>query len=126
MATQLESPEFYTISWIAALPIERAAATALLHEIHNEPAGFNQHEADSNSYSWGRLGQHNIVIASLPAGVLGVASAAATVSDLIRSLPHVRFGLLVGIGGGIPKPEEDQDIRLGNLLSANPRERPEG
>ncbi|KAF5717869.1 hypothetical protein FGLOB1_1918 [Fusarium globosum] len=30
MAPQLGSPELYTIAWIAALPIERAAATALL------------------------------------------------------------------------------------------------
>ena len=41
MATQLESPELYTIAWIAALPIVRVVATALLYEIYNEPAGFN-------------------------------------------------------------------------------------
>lgn len=120
MATQLESPELYTIAWIAALPIERAAATALFHEIHNEPAGFNQHETDSNSYSWGRLGQHNIVIASLPAGVYGTTSAASTASDLIHSLPHIRIALLVGIGGGICNPDENQDIRLGDVVVSQP------
>ncbi|RFN43882.1 hypothetical protein FIE12Z_11876 [Fusarium flagelliforme] len=120
MATQLGSPELYTIAWIAGLPIERAAATALLHEIHNEPGGFSQHEADSNSYSWGRLGQHNIVIASFPAGVYGITAATSTASDLIHSLPHIRVALLIGIGGGISNPDEDQDIRLGEIVVSQP------
>ncbi|RBR24851.1 uncharacterized protein FIESC28_02341 [Fusarium coffeatum] len=120
MARQLESPELYTIAWIAALPIERAAATALLQEVHKEPKGFTQNATDSNSYCWGRLGEHNIVIASLPAGVYGTTPAAMTASDLIHSLPHIRFGLLVGIGGGISRPVEDQDIRLGDIVVSQP------
>lgn len=120
MASRLGSSDIYTIVWIASLPIERAAATALLHEIHDEPDGFVQHEADNNSYSWGRIGEHNIVIASLQAGVYGTIYAATTASDLICSLPHIRFGLLVGIGGGIAKPDEDQDIRLGDIVVSQP------
>ncbi|KAF5268133.1 hypothetical protein FOXYS1_981 [Fusarium oxysporum] len=120
MASRLGSSDLYTIAWIASLPIERAAATALLHEIHDEPDGFVQHETDSNSYSWGRIGEHNIVIASLQAGVYGTISAATTASDLICSLHHIRFGLLVGIGGGIAKPDEDQDIRLGDIVVSQP------
>ncbi|KAJ4102542.1 hypothetical protein NW769_010164 [Fusarium oxysporum] len=120
MASRLGSSDLYTIVWIASLPIERAAATALLHKIHDEPDGFVQHEADNNSYSWGRIGEHNIVIASLQAGVYGTISAATTASDLICSLPHIRFGLLVGIGGGIAKPDEDQDIRLGDIVVSQP------
>jgi hypothetical protein len=63
------SPDHYTVGWIAALPIERAAATALLDERHHEPQGFSQNQSDMNSYTWGRIGEHNIGIASLPAGV---------------------------------------------------------
>ncbi|KAG7288157.1 hypothetical protein NEMBOFW57_007682 [Staphylotrichum longicolle] len=33
----LDSPDHYTVGWIAALPIERAAATALLDEVHGKP-----------------------------------------------------------------------------------------
>jgi hypothetical protein len=33
----LESPNMYTVGWIAALPIERAAATAMLDERHEKP-----------------------------------------------------------------------------------------
>ena len=118
--TQLDSPDHYTIGWIAALPIERAAATALLDDRHNAPADFEQHPSDTNSYTWGRIGDHHIVIASLPAGVYGTTSAATTASNLLSSLPQIRIGLLVGIGGGVARPDQDQDIRLGDIVVGQP------
>ncbi|KAH7205008.1 hypothetical protein BKA60DRAFT_498276, partial [Fusarium oxysporum] len=120
MKTRLQNPDLYAIGWIAALPIERAAATALLHDRHDAPEGFSQHQSDANSYTWGRIGEHNIVIASLPAGVYGTTSAATTASNLIHSWPHIRIGLLVGIGGGIARPDEGQDIRLGDIVVSQP------
>jgi nucleoside phosphorylase len=114
--TVLDSPDLYTIGWIAALPIERAAATALLDDRHDIPHGFEQHPADSNSYTWGRMGEHNIIIASLPAGVYGTTPASTTASNLLSSLPQIRIGLLVGIGGGIPRPAQGRDIRLGDIV----------
>lgn len=120
MGTCLKSPELYTVGWIAALSIERAAATALLHERHDTPEGFHQSESDTNAYTWGRVGKHNVVIASLPAGVYGNVSSATTVSSLVHSLPHIRIGVLVGIGGGIAKPDLDQDIRLGDIVVSQP------
>ncbi|KAF5564667.1 heterokaryon incompatibility protein het-E-1 [Fusarium napiforme] len=118
--TRLDSPSLYTIGWIAALAIEQAAARALLDEEHSEPNNFHPSPSDTNNYIWGRIGQHNIVIASLPAGVYGTTSAATTASDLVHSLPQIRFGLLVGIGGGIPRPDDNQDIRLGDVVVGQP------
>jgi nucleoside phosphorylase len=115
---KLSSPTLYAIAWVAALPIERAAATALLNHRHEEPDGFDQHANDANAYDWGEVGQHNVVIASLPAGVYGTTSAAITASHLLSSLPHIRIGLLVGIGGGIPRP--GRDIRLGDIVVSQP------
>ncbi|KAH7140533.1 hypothetical protein B0J13DRAFT_527257 [Dactylonectria estremocensis] len=120
MATRLDSPELYTIGWIAALPIERAAATALLDDRHDTPKRFHQPRSDPNSYTWGRVGHHNIVIASLPAGVYGTTSAATTASSLLSSVPHIRFGLLVGIGGGIARPDHGRDVRLGDVVVSQP------
>lgn len=123
MAKTLESPDLYTIGWIVALPIERAAATAMLDERHGTPDGFEQHPNDSNSYTWGRVDKHNIVIASLPAGIYGLVAASNTVSRLLSSLPDIRIGLLVGIGGGIPRhgPRGDVlDIRLGDIAVSQP------
>ena len=116
----LDSPELYTIGWIAALPIERAAATALLDERHDEPHGFSQHPSDTNSYTWGRMAKHNVVIASLEAGTYGTTSAATTASSLLSSLPQIKIGLLVGIGGGISRPGEGTDIRLGDIVVSQP------
>ncbi|KAJ5641187.1 hypothetical protein N7490_005187 [Penicillium lividum] len=117
----LETPDLYAIAWIAALPIERAAATAMLDERHDKPNGFIQHQADTNSYTWGRVGEHNVVIASLPAGLYGTTSAATTASNLLSSLPQIRIGLLVGIGGGIARPEQGRDIRLGDIVVGQPQ-----
>ncbi|KAL6792600.1 hypothetical protein J3E68DRAFT_427967 [Trichoderma sp. SZMC 28012] len=68
------------------------------------------------------MGEHNIVIASLPAGVYGTTSAATTASGLLTSLSSIRVGLLVGMGGGIARRDEDHDIRLGDVVSGHKRE----
>ncbi|CAI7592328.1 unnamed protein product [Penicillium pancosmium] len=116
----LDSPESYTIAWVAALPIERAAAEAMLDEEHAAPTGFTRHQTDTNVYTWGRVGEHNIVIAALASGVYGTTSAATTASSLLASLPSIRIGLLVGIGGGVARPDQDQDIRLGDIVVSQP------
>lgn len=119
MATH-NAPESYVIAWMAALPIERAAAEAMLDEEHAAPAGFNRHQPDENVYTWGRVGEHNIVITSLTAGAYGTTSAATTASNLLASLPSIRVGIFVGIGGGIPTPDESRDIRLGDIVVSQP------
>ncbi|KAH0596688.1 hypothetical protein MHUMG1_05807 [Metarhizium humberi] len=117
---RLESSELYTIGWITALHIERAAATAFLDDVHESPERFEQNASDQNSYTWGRMGKHNIVIVSLPEGTDGTAAAATTTSKLLSSLPQIRIGLLVGIGGGVAQPHKGQDIRLGDIVVGKP------
>ncbi|KAM0273862.1 hypothetical protein ACHAQH_008194 [Verticillium albo-atrum] len=118
----IDSPECYTIGWIATPPIERAAGIAMLDEKHAEPTGFSRHQSDTNIYDWGRMGEHNIVITSLAAGLYGTTSAGITASNLLASLPSIRIGLLVGIGGGIARPDDrdDRDIRLGDIAVSQP------
>ena len=114
----LESKNEYTIAWIAALAIERAAATALLDDRHDKPLDFIQHSNDNNAYTWGRVHNHNTVIASLPEGSHETANAACVAGELATSLPHIKIGLLVGIGAGIP--ESGCDIRLGDVAVSRP------
>jgi nucleoside phosphorylase len=118
--TSLESRDLYTVRWISALSIERAAATAMLDERHEKPLNFAQPHSDKNSYTWGRIGEHNMVIASLPAEVYGTTSAAATALTMLSSFPHIQIGLMVGIGAGIPRPEQGYDIRLGDIVVSQP------
>jgi nucleoside phosphorylase len=105
----------YTVGWISALPLEMAAAKAMLDAIHpplpNPPN-------DSNSYTLGQLGAHNVVIACMPSGVYGMISAATVATQMLSSFPSIRFGLMVGIGGGASNAHAD--IRLGDVVVSKP------
>lgn len=73
---------------------------------------------DGNNYTFGRIGQHNLVIACLPYGVVGKISAARVAERMLLTFPALRFALMVGIGGGVPS--EDHDIRLGDVVVSKP------
>jgi nucleoside phosphorylase len=121
--TRLDSPKQYTVAWIAALEHELAAATAVLDEEHDTPANFKRPPRDHNAYTWGRIGDHNVVIASLSAGQYGTTAAALTAEALLSSLPHIRFGLMVGIGAGVSQVERGgADVRLGDIIVSQPHE----
>src|SRR5271163_2315834 len=99
--------EDYTVGWVCALPVEFAAAREMLDEEHETL----DHDAnDTNIYTLGRIGEHNVVIACLPAGQSGTNSAAAVAAQMKSAFMSIRFGLMVGIGGGVPSTG---DIRLG-------------
>ncbi|KAL2827973.1 hypothetical protein BDW59DRAFT_159931 [Aspergillus cavernicola] len=105
----------YTVGWICALPSELAAAKAMLDEVHKE---LPVQPHDPNAYILGRIGAHNVVIAGLPNGQYGVTSAAVVATNLLSAFGSIRFGLMVGIGGGIPR--EGFDIRLGDIVVSKP------
>jgi hypothetical protein len=48
------------MGWMCALPVELAAAQEMLDEEHDTPPYDAQ---DSNLYTCGRVGKHNVVIA---------------------------------------------------------------
>jgi len=62
------------------------------------------------------------VIACLPAGNYGTNAAATVANNMLRTFPAIRFGLMVGIGGGIPNLEKGIDIRLGDVVISQPDE----
>jgi nucleoside phosphorylase len=117
----LDRSEIYTVGWIVALPIELTAALAMLDEEHGRPDDFKKPSSDDNSYHWGRIGQHNIVITSLAAGTYGHTSVTTTTVHLLSSLPSIRFCLMVGIGAGIARPNQKRDIRLGDIAVSLPQ-----
>ncbi|KAL3432215.1 hypothetical protein BDV09DRAFT_206108 [Aspergillus tetrazonus] len=105
----------YTFAWICALPLEMAAARAMLDKIHSP---LPKQSADPNAYEVGELNGHYIVIACLPAGVYGTVSAATVVSRMRLTFPRLQYGLMVGIGGGVPY--KNNDIRLGDVVVSKP------
>jgi nucleoside phosphorylase len=115
MASPTLKSEDYTVGWICALSGELVAARALLEEDH-PPLSQSRH--DKNTYSLGRIGKHNVVIACLPSGKYGTTSAANVANNLSRTFTSIRFGLMVGIGGGAPS--QKRDIRLGDIVVSSP------
>jgi nucleoside phosphorylase len=105
----------YTVGWICALPTEMAAARAMLDEHHNP---LQQNSRDHNTYTLGRIGRHNVVLACLPTGVIGTLSTARVANQMLQTFEGIRFGLMVGIGGGVPS--EENDIRLGDIVVSKP------
>lgn len=114
MSTERLSTQDYTVGWICALPLELAAAKQLLDSKHDNHFSND----DDYLYTLGCINTHNIVIACLPAGRADNISA-ATVARWMRSkFTKIRFGLMVGIGGGVPSTRED--VRLGDVVVSQP------
>ena len=108
----------YQVGVVCALPHEMTAVMAILDEEHQQISA--QDKRDSNNYVLGRIHEHNVVIACLPAGVYGTVSAARLATDMARTFGGLRFGLMVGIGGGIPNLQKHQDVRLGDVVISQP------
>ena len=107
--------EDYTVGWVCALPVEVAAAQQMLDEEHHGPP---QELNDTNIYILGRIGEHKVVIACPPAGQTGTNSAALVAVRMKSKFVAIRFGLMVGIGGGVPCHEAD--VRLGDVVVSQP------
>lgn len=101
----------YQIGWISALSIEQTAALALLDEEY-EPS--DTPPSDENIYFFGRIHRHKVVLACLPFGITGKATTATLASNMQRTFTSMRFGIMVGIGGGVWSPETD--VRLGDIV----------
>ncbi|KAJ8113915.1 hypothetical protein ONZ43_g5032 [Nemania bipapillata] len=105
----------YTVGILCALPKELMAVRALFDHKHGS---LETALGDSNQYVLGKMAQHMVVAACLPAGEYGTNSAAAAASNMVHSFSSIRFCLLVGIGGGAPS--EKNDIRLGDVVVSLP------
>ncbi|KAF9636605.1 Ankyrin-3 [Lasiodiplodia theobromae] len=108
----------YSIGIITALPNEMKAAISILDEEHRPPSDFCRPRDDYNPYVWGSMStrseeSHNVVIASFPAKRPGTVTAADVARLMVTAFPSIRLGLMVGIGGGVPGPN---DIRLGDVV----------
>ncbi|KAE8412261.1 nucleoside phosphorylase domain-containing protein [Aspergillus pseudocaelatus] len=91
----------YTVGWVCALP-----------------HGGLVTGGEDNIYTLGHIDEHNIVIACLPEGQMGTNPAAAAAARMQSAFPSIRFGLMVGIGGGVPSTKPD--IRLGDVVVSRP------
>lgn len=110
-------PSSITIAVFCALPYEAVAVRYSLDEeftCHPESIGPKKFV-----YSFGRIGDHHVVITRPhDMGTVKAAQCATTVS---HQFPNVCLALMVGIGAGIPHLPKF-DIRLGDLVVSVPRD----
>ena len=117
MSASVLHVEDFSVGWISAILSEYVVACQLLDIEYND-APIEVPDQDNNAYTYGRIGSHNVVIACLPKGRYGTTSAAYIARDMHRTFPRLRFGLMVGIGGGAPS--DKHDIRLGDVVVSTP------
>ena len=87
---------------------------AILDENHPR---LKKENGDENDYTLGRIGIHKVVIAYLPAGLIGNGPAVIVANNMQRSF-RIKFGLIVGVGGCVWS--KGADIRLRNVVVSQP------
>ncbi|KAL2139346.1 hypothetical protein VTI28DRAFT_5308 [Corynascus sepedonium] len=105
----------FEIAIICALPIEADAVDALFdhHWDDNGPA-YDKAAGDSNAYSVGAIGRHNVVLAHMPG--MGKANAAAVAANCRASFPNIKLAVVVGICGAVPFGPDGDEIILGDVI----------
>jgi len=76
---------------------------------------FGKAPGDTNTYTTGLIGRHNVVLAWIPG--MGKGSAASVASSFRSSFEGIKLALVVGICGGVPNGTDDEkEILLGDVI----------
>jgi hypothetical protein len=105
------SPEDYTVGILCGMKVEMEAVQATFDEEHGQ---VQKTSGDDNTYAFGNIGEHNVVLACPTDGRSPAVTAAR---GMMRSFP-IKVGLMVGIGAG--SCTEHADIRLGDVVVIYP------
>jgi len=99
----------YIVGWVCALPIELAAAQEMLDEEHLD---LQRDRNDTNLYTLGRIGEHNVVIACLPAGQTGTNSTASVAVQMKSKFVSIQFGLMVVSEAGFQALSQNYNLAM--------------
>ncbi|KAI1110509.1 purine and uridine phosphorylase [Nemania sp. NC0429] len=109
------SRDDFHVALICALPLEYDAVVLQLDKIWDEDGKrYGRARGDRNIYITGRIVNHNVVVALLPA--IGKAAAAGRTASLRSSYPRLELALLVGICGGVPDQGENGAALMGDVV----------
>ncbi|KAI0101170.1 purine and uridine phosphorylase [Daldinia grandis] len=107
----------FQIAIICALKVECDAVQAIfdgfLEEGGDPPTMIRKAQWDTNVYTTGRIGHHNVVLAHM-AGY-GIGSSAGVAANLRHTFPDIKVAFVVGVCGGIPR-NKLVDIMLGDVV----------
>ena len=84
-----------------------------MDEKHERPQDF---ERDENDYTFGKIGEHNVVFTVL--SHYGLSTAAIASTYMRCKFPNITMQLMVGVAGGLPSSKHD--IRLGDVVVSMP------
>lgn len=106
----------YTVAIICPLPLEKAAAVAMLDEEH-QPPRFRRAD-DHNTYTLGSMhteqGTHHVVIVGMGKDDIGILPASTVAQNLKQSFPKANVCLVVGTAGGVPS--RSHPLYLGDVV----------
>jgi nucleoside phosphorylase len=80
---------------------------------HWDADQLGKRENDTNAYSTGVIGTHNVVLVHMPG--MGKTDATLATVNLVSSFKNVQLALVVGICGGVPR-DGAADIMLGDVI----------
>ena len=104
----------FEIAIICALPLEASVVGALFDKRWDDQI-YGKAPRDSNAYSTGVIGPHNIVLVHMPD--MGKVAAATAAACLRASFQGIQLALVVGICGAAPFGEQlSEDILLGDVV----------
>jgi len=107
--------EEFEIALICALPLEYDAVSLLFDRFWDENGdSYGRAVGDPNTYTTGRIGKYDVVLALLPH--TGIHNAAGVAAGVRSSYTRLKLALLVGICGGVPKGVDGNETLLGDVV----------
>lgn len=111
----------FEIAIICALPLEADAVEALFDEYYDASGDkYGKLPGDGNTYTTGRMVQHDIFLVHMPG--MGKGSAATVASSARISFVGIKLALVVGICGGVPFSfgnNQQTEMILGDVVISN-------
>ncbi|KAL6232099.1 hypothetical protein BDW75DRAFT_28191 [Aspergillus navahoensis] len=105
----------FEIAIICALPRETNAVLCAMDELwHDCRHYYGKIAGDDNSYDFGVMGSHCVVIVTLPH--MGLVAASSASRSLKMSFRSIKLALLVGVCGAVPFKRDGSEIVLGDVI----------
>jgi nucleoside phosphorylase len=109
----------YHVAWICPVAAVELLPARLMLDEHYPTPSYDTHY-DENTYICGTINQHTVVIATCPPGETDNINGGRLTGPMFKTFPNIRMAVLVGIGGGIPKPSISpnplKNIHLGDVV----------
>ncbi|KAM0259057.1 hypothetical protein ACHAQJ_003558 [Trichoderma viride] len=107
--------EDFQIALICALRVEFDAVEALFDDYYENDFSYGKARDDPNSYTTGRIGSHDVVLAFMPG--MGKLNSANVAAGFRVSFPEIRLAIVVGVCGGVPNGADDKkEVLLGDVI----------